>query len=105
MKTYTEEEVTNLLTTQRENCWVALHRLTNDKSMLDVVITAPEPGMWRVKKEYTAIFKSKDTDELISLKISKETRDFLVSNCNKEKESFGVDLYKLNNLTFKIEDF
>lgn len=56
MKTYTEQEVEQLLKTQRGNCWVALNYLTKDRQLLDPVINAPEPGSWRNKKKYFAVF-------------------------------------------------
>lgn len=57
MKTYTEEEVKKLLETQRGNCWVALNKYSKDDVLLEAVSRAPEPGMWREKKEYYIEFE------------------------------------------------
>lgn len=139
MKTYTEEEVSKLLGTQRDNCWVALNFLTKDKEMLKSVINAPEPGTWRNKKQYSAVFENmvwidveslpkkyqledltemtkninllpltfsaeKETKatEPVKIPITKETKDFLETHCNIERNVVGEDTYVLNNLRFKI---
>ena len=139
MKTYTEEEVSKLLETQRENCWVASNFLTKDKEILKSVINAPEPGTWRDKKQYFAVFETmfwidveelpkkyqledltemiKDigflplsfsaekeikTTEPVKIPITKETKDFLETHCNIERNVVGEDTYVLNNLRFKI---
>lgn len=56
MKTYTEQEVDDLLESQRDNCWVALQHLTQDNTLLSSVINAPEPGGWRNKKRFSIVF-------------------------------------------------
>lgn len=43
-KLYTEEEVSELLETQRGNCYVAILSKTNDDKIAAEAITAPEPG-------------------------------------------------------------
>lgn len=45
--TYTEEEVTKLLETQRGNCYVAIYNRTTNEDLARVASTAPEPGHWR----------------------------------------------------------
>lgn len=45
--TYTEEEVSRLLETQRGNCYVAVHNETGDQSIARIAGAAPEPGQWR----------------------------------------------------------
>lgn len=56
MKTYTEQEVDDLLKSQRDNCWVALQYSTQDNTLLSSVINAPAPGGWRNKKQFFIVF-------------------------------------------------
>jgi hypothetical protein len=46
-KIYTEKEVENLLMTQRENCYVSILSVTNDKKLAELAIKSPEPCNWR----------------------------------------------------------
>ena len=46
-KIYTEKEVENLLMTQRENCYVSVLSVTNDKKLAELAIKSPEPCNWR----------------------------------------------------------
>jgi hypothetical protein len=46
-KSYTEKEVENLLMTQRENCYVSILSVTNDKKLAELAIKSPEPYDWR----------------------------------------------------------
>lgn len=46
-KIYTEKEVGNLLMTQRENCYVSILSVTNDKKLAELAIKSPEPCNWR----------------------------------------------------------
>jgi len=57
MKTYTEEEVEDLLSTQKENCYTAIFAQTQDEGLLEKVLCAPEPGGWRKKKKHFAMIK------------------------------------------------
>ena len=41
---YSEEEVTDLLTTQRENCYVAILGETRNDEIATIALNAPEPG-------------------------------------------------------------
>jgi hypothetical protein len=41
---YSEEEVVNLLTTQRENCYVAILGETRNEEIATIALNAPEPG-------------------------------------------------------------
>ena len=45
--TYTEEEVSRLLETQRGNCYVAIYNYTTNQELATVAGAAPEPGQWR----------------------------------------------------------
>ena len=45
--TYTEEEVSRLLETQRGNCYVAVYNETGNQSIARIAGAAPEPGQWR----------------------------------------------------------
>lgn len=45
--TYTEEEVSRLLETQRGNCYVAIYNYTSNQELATVAGAAPEPGQWR----------------------------------------------------------
>lgn len=45
--TYTEEEVSELLETQRGNCYVAIYNRTTSEELAKVAGSAPEPGQWR----------------------------------------------------------
>ena len=44
---YTEEEVSEILHTQRGNCYVAILSKTRNKELALIANNAPEPGMWR----------------------------------------------------------
>ena len=43
-KTYSEQEVTDLLATQRENCYVAILGETRNEEIATIALNAPEPG-------------------------------------------------------------
>lgn len=47
LTTYTEEEVSQLLETQRGNCYVAIYNRTTSEDLASVAGKAPEPGHWR----------------------------------------------------------
>jgi hypothetical protein len=43
-KTYSEQEVIDLLTMQRENCYVAILGETRNEEIATIALNAPEPG-------------------------------------------------------------
>ena len=43
-KSYSEQEAADLLTTQRENCYVALLGETRNEEIATIALKAPEPG-------------------------------------------------------------
>jgi len=43
-KSYSEQEVTDLLATQRENCYVAILGETRNEEIATIALNAPEPG-------------------------------------------------------------
>lgn len=49
-KVYTEDEVSELLSVQRENCYVAIFNETNDKKLGMLAINAPVPSGGNFKK-------------------------------------------------------
>jgi len=43
-KSYSEQEAADLLTTQRENCYVAILSETRNEEIATIALKAPEPG-------------------------------------------------------------
>ena len=61
-KVYTEDEVSELLSVQRENCYVAIYNKTNDEKLGMLAINAPVPcgGNFKKSKMITKCGKTLD---------------------------------------------
>ena len=100
MKLYTEKQVKDLLKAQRENCYVAVLKLSN-KNIASAAIQAPLPGGDSFDEYYGIDPESLFKEDLEDRQLQ-GNYDRFCSHRESAKESYNKYVPKLNDLHLKI---
>ena len=102
MKLYTEEQVKELLTAQRGNCYVAVLKLSN-KNIASAATHAPLPGGDDFDKYYGIDSETLLKEDLEDKQLQRNFDSFKKSR-ESAKESYNKYVPKLNAISSKIVD-
>tara|TARA_B110000902_G_scaffold57705_1_gene67631 strand:- start:226 stop:804 length:579 start_codon:yes stop_codon:yes gene_type:complete len=102
MKLYTEEQVKELLTAQRGNCYVAVLKLSN-KNIASAATQAPLPGGDDFDKYYGIDSETLLKEDLEDKQLQRNFDSFQ-KNRDDAKESYNKYVPELNTLSDKIAE-